>query len=63
MFDKNYKLLLKILWCNNVRCRQIIDDYEDNPVLKMNNSDKVALNLKLKGKKNIWFGNVTLGAG
>jgi hypothetical protein len=29
----------------------------------MNNSDKVALNLKLKGKKNIWFGNVTLGAG
>jgi hypothetical protein len=30
----------------------------------MNNSDKVALNLKLKKvKKNIWFGNVTLGAG
>jgi hypothetical protein len=29
----------------------------------LNNSDKVALNLKLKGKKNIWFGNVTLGAG
>lgn len=65
MFDKNYKLLTKNLDANVLDAVQIIDDYEDNPVLKkMNNSDKVALNLKLKkGKKNIWFGNVTLGAG
>jgi hypothetical protein len=38
---------------------QIIDDYEDNPVLKkLNNSDKVA-NLKLKKVKKI-FGLVML---
>lgn len=65
MFNKNYKLLTKNLDANVLDAVQIIDDYEDNPVLKkLNNSDKVALNLKLKkGKKNIWFGNVTLGAG
>ena len=42
-----------------------IDGFEDNPILKkMNNSDKVALNLKLKkDKQNIWFGNVTAGVG
>ena len=65
MFDKNYKLLSKNLDAKVLDAVQIIDNFEDNPILKkMNNSDKVALNLKLKkGKKNIWFGNLTIGSG
>lgn len=65
MFDKNYKLLSKNLDAKVLDAVQIIDNFEDNPILKkLNNSDKVALNLKLKkGKTNVWFGNVSLGSG
>ena len=65
LFDKNYKLLTKNLDAKSLDAVQIIDDFEDNPILKgMNNSDKVALNLKLKkDKQNIWFGNIMAGAG
>lgn len=65
MFDKNYKLLSKNLDAKVLDEVQIIDSFEDNPVFKkLNNSDKVALNLKLKkGLDNIWFGNITLGSG
>jgi hypothetical protein len=65
MFDKNYKLLSKNLDAKVLDAIQIIDNFEDNPILKkLNNSEKVALNLKLvKGKKNIWFGNITAGSG
>ncbi|WP_309608203.1 carboxypeptidase-like regulatory domain-containing protein [Flavobacterium sp.] len=65
MFDKNYKLLSKNLDAKVLDAVQIIDNFEDNPILKkLNNSDKVALNLKLKkGKTNIWFGNISLGSG
>ena len=65
MFDKNYKILSKNLDAKVLDAVQIIDNFEDNPILKkLNNSDKVALNIKLKkGKKNIWFGNITLGSG
>ncbi|MBF4464550.1 carboxypeptidase-like regulatory domain-containing protein [Flavobacterium sp. LC2016-12] len=65
LFDKNYKLLSKNLDGKVLDAVQIIDAFEDNPILKkMNNSDKVALNLKLKkDKQNIWFGNITAGAG
>ena len=65
MFDKNYKLLSKNLDSKVLDEVQIIDNFEDNPVLKkLNNSDKVAINLKLKkGLKNVWFGNVTVGSG
>ncbi|EKT4498545.1 TonB-dependent receptor [Flavobacterium psychrophilum] len=65
MFDKNYKLLSKNLDAKVLDAIQIIDGFEDNPILKkLTNSDKVALNLKLKkNKQNIWFGNVTAGAG
>ena len=65
LFDKNYKLLSKNLDAKVLDAVQIIDGFEDNPILKkMNNSDKVALNLKLKNdKQNIWFGNVTAGTG
>lgn len=65
MFDSNYKLLSKNLDAKVLDAVQIIDGFEDNPILKkLTNSDKVALNLKLKkDKQNIWFGNVTAGAG
>ena len=65
LFDKNYKLLSKNLDAKVLDAVQIIDAFEDNPILKkMNNSDKVALNLKLKkDKQNIWFGNVAGGVG
>ena len=65
MFDKNYKLLSKNLDAKFIDAVQIIDNFEDNPILnKLNNSDKVALNLKFKkGIQNVWFGNITLGSG
>ncbi|WP_394758011.1 hypothetical protein, partial [Flavobacterium sp.] len=65
IFDKNYKLLSKNLDAKVLDAVQILDNFEDNPILKnMVNSNKVAINLKIKkNKKNIWFGNVNLGAG
>lgn len=65
LYDKNYKFLSKNLDGKVLDAVQIIDGFEDNPILKkMNNSDKVALNLKLKkDKQNIWFGNIMVGAG
>lgn len=65
LFDKNYKLLSKNLDAKVLDAVQIIDNFEDNPILKkLNNSDKVALNLKLKkGKTYVWFGNISLGSG
>ena len=65
IFDKNYKMLSKNLDAKVLDEVQIIDNFEDNPIFKkLNNSDKVALNLKLKkGLNNVWFGNITLGSG
>ncbi|MEW5675937.1 hypothetical protein ABGT15_06450 [Flavobacterium enshiense] len=65
MFDKNYKFLSRNLDAKVLDLVQIIDYFDDNPVLKrLNNSDKVAINLKLKkGLTNVWFGNITLGSG
>ena len=65
IFDKNYKMLSKNLDAKVLDEVQIIDNFEDNPIFKkINNSDKVALNLKLKkGLNNVWFGNITLGSG
>ncbi len=65
IFDKNYKLLSKNLDANFLDAVQIIDGFEDNPILKkLSNSDKIALNLKLKkDKQNIWFGNIIVGSG
>jgi hypothetical protein len=65
MFDKNYKVLSKNLDAKYLDEVQIIDNFEDNLVFKkLNNSDKVAINLKLKkGLTNVWFGNVMLGSG
>ncbi len=65
VLNKNYKLLSKNLDAKVVDEVQILTNFEDNPVLKrLFESEKVALNLKLKkDKHNIWFGNINLGAG
>ena len=48
MFNQNYKLLSKNLDAKVLDAVQIIDNFEDNPILKkLDNSDRVALNLKL----------------
>lgn len=65
LFDDKYKLLTKNLDANNIEEVQVLNNFEDNPVIKsFQETEKVALNLKLKeGKKNIWFGNLDLGYG
>jgi hypothetical protein len=65
MFGSKYKLLSKNLDANAIDQVQILNNFEDNPVLKsFQESKKVALNLILKeDKKNVWFGNVELGLG
>lgn len=65
IFDKNYKLLSKNLDAKVLEAVQIIDNFEDNPIIKkLNNADKVAINLKLKkGLTNVWFGNIQIGSG
>ena len=65
VFDKNYKLLTKNLDAKVLEEIQILDSFEDNPILKqLSNSQKVALNIKFKKQyTNIWFGNVAVGAG
>jgi hypothetical protein len=65
IFDKNYKLLSKNLDAKFLEEVQILDNFEDNPVLKkLFNSQKTAINIKLKkGLKNVWFGNALVGVG
>ncbi len=65
LFDDKYKLLTKNLDANNIEEVEVLNNFEDNPVLKsFQESEKVALNLKLKeDKKNVWFGNLDLGYG
>ncbi len=65
MFDKNYTILSKNLDAKVLSNVEILEGFEDNPVLaKVLSSNKVAINLKLKEEyKNIWFGNATAGIG
>ncbi len=65
MFDKKYALLSKNLDAKVVDKIQIIDDFEDNPIIaKVIKSEKVAINIVLKEEyKNIWFGNASFGLG
>ncbi|NHN26577.1 carboxypeptidase-like regulatory domain-containing protein [Flavobacterium jejuense] len=65
LFDKDYKLLSKNLDGKVLDAVQILKNFEDNPILKqLGDSKSVAVNLKLKKNLlNIWFGNLTLGAG
>lgn len=65
LFSSKYKLLTKNLDASVINEVEIINGFEDNPVLRsFQKSEKVALNLKLKNdKRNIWFGNVDVGLG
>lgn len=65
MFDQKYQILSKNLDSKVLDAVQILDNFEDNPILaKVTTSEKVALNLVLKDKyKNIWFGNTDAGFG
>lgn len=65
MFSNDYQLLSKNLDAKTLKAVQILDKFQDNPVLaKILDSDRVALNLEIKDEfKNIWFGNVSGGAG
>ncbi|MEO2072077.1 TonB-dependent receptor [Zunongwangia sp. SCSIO 43204] len=65
MFANDYQVLSKNLDAKTLDAVQIIDNFQDNPVLaRVLDSDDVALNLELKDEfKNVWFGNASLGAG
>ncbi len=65
MFDQNYTILSKNLDAKVLNEVEILDDFEDNPVLaNIIKSQKVAINLVLKDEyKNIWFGNLSVGLG
>lgn len=65
-FDGDTKLATKNIPSNAVDKVQVLKNYAEVGQLSSvsNNQDNYAINIKLKeGKKNFWFGNVTVGAG
>lgn len=65
-FDGDSKLAAKNIPSNAVDKIQVLRNHNEVSQLKglTNDQDNVALNIKLKeGKKNFWFGDITLGAG
>ncbi|MDP3358667.1 MAG: carboxypeptidase-like regulatory domain-containing protein [Lutibacter sp.] len=64
-FEKGYKILTKNMPVNPIEKVEILQNYSNNKLLKgIEQSDKVALNLKLKADaKRQWFGNINLGYG
>ena len=65
-FDGDTKVATKNIPSNAVDKIQVLRNYAEVGQLRSvtNNSDNVALNIKLKeGKENFWFGNVTGGGG
>lgn len=62
-FEKGYKILTKNMPVNPIEQVEILQKYSNNKLLKgIENSDKVALNLKLKDEaKRQWFGNSNIG--
>lgn len=65
LFEKGYKILSKNMPPHPIDKVEILNNYSNNRLLSgVEQSDKVALNLKLKDKfKRIWFGNFNLGYG
>ncbi|MBN2610093.1 MAG: carboxypeptidase-like regulatory domain-containing protein [Bacteroidales bacterium] len=65
LFEKGYKILSKNMPAYPIDEVEIINKYSSNHLLKgIENSDKVALNLKLNDQsKNIWFGNLDVNVG
>ena len=59
-FSKGYKILSKNMPSNPIDEIEVLQNYSNNRLLKnIEESEKVALNLKLKEKvKRIWFGNI-----
>ncbi|MDO7172983.1 TonB-dependent receptor [Mariniflexile sp. AS56] len=65
-FDGDTKLAVQNIPSNAVDKVQVLKNYAEVGQLSgvTNNQDNVAINIKLKeGKKNFWFGNVTVGGG
>jgi hypothetical protein len=64
-FEKGYKILTKNMPAYPIDKVELYQNYSNNKHLKgIENSDRVALNLKLKeDAKRIWFGNIFSGYG
>lgn len=65
-FDGDTKLATQNIPSNAVDKVQVLKNYAEVGQLSgvTNNQDNIAINIKLKeGKKNFWFGNVTVGGG
>lgn len=65
-FDGDSKLATKNIPSNAVDKIEVLRNFSEVNQLRnvTNNSDNVAINIKLKeGKENFWFGDVTVGAG
>lgn len=64
-FEKGYKILTKNMPPSQIEKIELLHRYSNNKLLKgVEQSDKVALNLKLKADaKRQWFGNINLGYG
>lgn len=65
LFERGYKILSKNMPAYPIEEVEILKNYSNNRLLKgVEESDKVALNLKLDEKsKRIWFGNVETSLG
>ncbi len=65
LFERGYKILSKNMPAYPIEEVEVLKRYSNNRLLKdIEESDKVALNLKLNEKaKRIWFGNITIGRG
>ncbi len=64
-FDGDSKMATKNIPANAVDKVQVLRDFNEvGPMAGVNDSDAIALNIKLKdGKKNLWFGDVSVGGG
>lgn len=65
-FDGDTKLATENIPSNAIDKVQVLKNYAEVGQLSgvTNNQDNIAINIKLKeGKKNFWFGNVTVGGG
>ncbi len=64
-FDGDTKMATKNIPANAVDKVQVLRDFNEiGPLGAVNDSDALALNLKLKdGKKNLWFGDISAAGG
>lgn len=64
-FEKGYKILSKNMPAYPIEEVEVLKNFSNNKLLKgIEESDKVALNLKLDDEsKNVWFGNIKGGLG